>query len=313
MACPFLLAGFDARQVGALPRRPRLPSSRATGAAFFAEIVHRTISDRSSPPGQARVRASPRQARPDFRRQAWGTPLACGLKPSGNRTVKTLHRSVFSPSSARAVSSLAARFPERFSPIVLGLHPVTPTSARRKTALRCFHRSSSCSGGPAAEQASRRPARQIRKRIAISRPGRDHGPMRTVPASAAQASARHVRDGRWPVALGAGGCGAGATQGRGDGPGQTARRSFLIFHSANPATGLSASPGQGCHVCNSCSPPYGVRLRGTTPRASSSASKALLCAGPTLAFSASNRLRRAAFSAPWQSFQGRPCNPITIA
>jgi hypothetical protein len=111
MACPFLLVGFDPRQVGALPRRPRLPSSRATGAAFFAEIVHRTISDRSSPPGQARFRASPRQARSDYHRQAWGRPLACGLKPSGNRTVKTLHRSVFSQSSARAVSSLAARFP----------------------------------------------------------------------------------------------------------------------------------------------------------------------------------------------------------
>jgi hypothetical protein len=60
MACPFLLVGFDPRQI-----RPRLPSSRATGAAFFAEIVHRTISDRSSPPGQAR---------PDYRRQAWGFP-----------------------------------------------------------------------------------------------------------------------------------------------------------------------------------------------------------------------------------------------
>jgi hypothetical protein len=80
MVRPFLLAGFDARQI-----RPRLPA-----------------------PGQARFRASPRQARPDYRRQAWGTPLACGLKPSGNRTVKTLHRSVFSQSSGRKVSSLAA-------------------------------------------------------------------------------------------------------------------------------------------------------------------------------------------------------------
>jgi hypothetical protein len=162
MACPFLLAGFDPRQVGALPRRLRLPSSRATGAAFFAEIVHRTISDRSSPPGQAR---------PDYRRQeGWlpcpalarralspddlppadrpggPHPLACVLKPSGNRTVKTLHRSVFRQSSGRAVTSLAARFPERFSPIVFGLHPVTPTPARHKTALQCFHQSSSCSG-----------------------------------------------------------------------------------------------------------------------------------------------------------------------
>ncbi len=144
MACPFLLVGFDARQVGALPRRPRLPSSRATGAAFFAEIVHRTISDRSSPPGQARFRASPRQARPDYRRQAWGMPLACGLKPSGNRTVKTLHRSVFSQSSGRAVSSVPARFPDRFSPIVFGLHKVTPTPARHKTAMRWFNQSSSC-------------------------------------------------------------------------------------------------------------------------------------------------------------------------
>jgi hypothetical protein len=133
MARPFLLAGFDARQVGALPRRPRLPSSRATGAAFFAEIVHRTISDRSSPPGQARFRASPRQARPDYRRHAWGfpalrlravrsgltichwqivraalTPLACGLKPSGNRTVKTLHRSVFTVLRARCFQPVRA-------------------------------------------------------------------------------------------------------------------------------------------------------------------------------------------------------------
>ena len=106
---PFLLVGFDPRQI-----RPRLPA-----------------------PGQARYRASPRQARPDYRRQAWGTPLACGLKPSGNRTVKTLHRSVFRQSSGRAVSSRAACFPERFSPIVFGLRPVTPTSARHKTAMRC--------------------------------------------------------------------------------------------------------------------------------------------------------------------------------
>ncbi len=145
MVRPFRLAGFDPRQVGALPRRPRLPSSRATGAAFFAEIVHRTISDRSSPPGQARFRASPRQARPDYRRWAWGTPLACGLKPSGNRTVKTLRRSVFSQSSGRAVSSLAALFPVRFSTIVFGLHRVAPTPARHKTPMRCFHQASSCS------------------------------------------------------------------------------------------------------------------------------------------------------------------------
>jgi hypothetical protein len=118
MVRPFLLAGFDPRQI-----RPRLPAPR-----------------------QARFRASPRQARPDYRRQAWGTPLACGLKPSGNRTVKTLHRSVFSQSSGRAVSRLAARFPERFSPIVFGLHKVTPTPARHRNATRCFHQSSSCSG-----------------------------------------------------------------------------------------------------------------------------------------------------------------------
>jgi hypothetical protein len=54
-SAPFVLAGFDPRQI-----RPRLPSGRATGAAFFAEIVHRTISDRSSPRGR-RV-AAPAQA-----------------------------------------------------------------------------------------------------------------------------------------------------------------------------------------------------------------------------------------------------------
>jgi hypothetical protein len=47
---------------------------------------------------------------------------------------------------ARAVSSLAARFPERSSPFVFGLHPVTPTPARHRNAMRCFHQSSSCSG-----------------------------------------------------------------------------------------------------------------------------------------------------------------------
>ena len=54
-SAPFFLAGFDPRQI-----RPRLPPSRAKGAAFFAEIVHRTISYRSSPPWQAR--SAPAQA-----------------------------------------------------------------------------------------------------------------------------------------------------------------------------------------------------------------------------------------------------------
>ena len=43
---PFLRVGFDPRQI-----RPRLPA-----------------------PGQARFRASPRQARPDYQPQAWGFP-----------------------------------------------------------------------------------------------------------------------------------------------------------------------------------------------------------------------------------------------
>ena len=54
-SAPFFLSGFDPRQI-----RPRLPPSRAKGAAFFAEIVHRTISYRSSPPWQAR--SAPAQA-----------------------------------------------------------------------------------------------------------------------------------------------------------------------------------------------------------------------------------------------------------
>jgi hypothetical protein len=54
-SAPFLLAGFVRRQI-----RPRLPPSRAKGAAFFAEIVQRTISYRSSPPWQAR--SAPAQA-----------------------------------------------------------------------------------------------------------------------------------------------------------------------------------------------------------------------------------------------------------
>ncbi len=61
MTVPLFPDGFDPRQVGALPRRPRPPTNRATGAAFFAEIVHRTISDRSSPPGR-RVAAPARKA-----------------------------------------------------------------------------------------------------------------------------------------------------------------------------------------------------------------------------------------------------------
>ena len=56
-----------------------------------------------------------------------------------------------------------------------------------------------------------------------------------------------------------------------------------------------------------------VRLGATTPIASRAASSAVLRDGRTLAFSASNRLRSAAFSAPWQSFQGRPCSPMTMA
>ena len=48
---PPFLAGFDQCHVGA---QPRLPASRATGAAFFAEIVLRTISDRSLPLWHAR-------------------------------------------------------------------------------------------------------------------------------------------------------------------------------------------------------------------------------------------------------------------
>jgi hypothetical protein len=68
-SAPFLPAGFDPRQI-----RPRLPPSRAKGAAFFAEIVHRTISYRSSPPWQARF--APAQA------GAAGLPLSgLGMAP----------------------------------------------------------------------------------------------------------------------------------------------------------------------------------------------------------------------------------------
>ena len=116
--------------------------------------------------------ASPRQARPDYRRWAWVTPLACGLKPSGNRTVKTLHRSVFSQSSGRAISSLAARFPERSSPIVFGLHPITPTPARHKNAMRCFHQSSSCA----------KPAGVLRQPTSPDAPPSGHGRRRPPPA-----------------------------------------------------------------------------------------------------------------------------------
>jgi hypothetical protein len=81
----------------------------------------------------------------DFRGRRSDCFFSTLLTPSGNRTVKTSHRSVFSQSSGRTGSSVPVRFPERYSPIVLGLHPVTPTSARHKTAMRCFHQSSSCS------------------------------------------------------------------------------------------------------------------------------------------------------------------------
>jgi hypothetical protein len=164
MACPFLLVGFDPRQI-----RPRLPAPR-----------------------QARFRASPRQARPDYRRRAWGTPLAVGLKPSGNRTVKTLHRSVFRQSSGRAVTSLAARFPDRVSPLVFGLHKVTPTPARHKTAMRCFHQSSSCSkrpgSCPAAGGASVARPRSPRPRPPPCRKAaaRGNGPLRPIVTAVAR-------------------------------------------------------------------------------------------------------------------------------
>ena len=154
MVRPFLLAGFVEGQI-----RPRLPA-----------------------PGQARFRASPRQARPDYRRQAWGTPLACGLKPSGNRTVKTLHRSVFRQSSARAVSSLAARFPDRVSSLVFGLHPVTPTPARHRNAMRCFHQSSSCPG--AGHQGQERGRGNVRDRAEVSGAAPAHEPRNPGPGPA---------------------------------------------------------------------------------------------------------------------------------
>ena len=45
--------GIKARQRAAVQRPPPGP---ATGRAFFAEIVHWTISDRSSPPSGGRFR-----------------------------------------------------------------------------------------------------------------------------------------------------------------------------------------------------------------------------------------------------------------
>jgi hypothetical protein len=66
MAAHLFPGGFDPRQVGALPRRPRLPA-----------------------PGR-RVPRPPRQTRADF--QAWGcveTPLPAGAAASGNRTLRT--------------------------------------------------------------------------------------------------------------------------------------------------------------------------------------------------------------------------------
>jgi hypothetical protein len=250
MACPFLLVGFDPRQI-----RPRLPA-----------------------PGQARFRASPRQARPDYRRWAWGTPLACGLKPSGNRTVKTLQRSVFRQSSARAVSKLAARFPERFSPLVFGLHPVMPSPARHRTAMRWFHQSSSWSGRVLKKQSGRPPAGKILPIRAKGSPLRaGTGNACVSPARARrfpqdpcnpyqrQASARPGGD----EAPGGGGAGAGRGQGGAGrglwGPGWPgisgalwqgrwplpaggrARRqkSFLRSGQAAPAAGTLSAPCQG--------------------------------------------------------------------
>ena len=59
----------------------------------------RVKSGRACLPLCRRVPRPPRQARPDYWRQAWGGPLACGLAPFGNRTAKTLPRSVFGRSS----------------------------------------------------------------------------------------------------------------------------------------------------------------------------------------------------------------------
>ena len=64
------------------------------------------------------------------------------------------------------------------------------------------------SGGPSgfpfrAHCGARSPqdGRDQEARVAFPRPDRDHGPMRTVPPSATQASARPAPGGRWPVAV----------------------------------------------------------------------------------------------------------------
>jgi len=174
MACPFLLARFDPRQVGALPRRPRLPSSRATGAAFFAEIVHRTISDRSSPPRQARFRASPKQARPDYRRQAWGTPLACGLKRDEAPMHWSAHGAPFSscricPSTNPAAPACpwAGAIPRQPQAGAAGFPPwgVGHAPCRRAEALR----QSDCENAPQERFQSVLWARSFQPRRAVSR------------------------------------------------------------------------------------------------------------------------------------------------
>jgi hypothetical protein len=85
--------GRDCRP--AAPRARR--SSRKSSSGRFLIAHH--------PPGR-RVPRPPRQSRPDYRCQEGGEPLACGLKPFGNRTAETLHRSVSGRSSARSICAV---------------------------------------------------------------------------------------------------------------------------------------------------------------------------------------------------------------
>ena len=105
-AHPFLLAGFDRRQVGALPRRPRLPApGRRVSAPAQAGATGLLASGLLLPrPALARSAFGPDDL-PLADRPGGPHPLACGLAPCGNRTVKTLPRSVFRRSSGGAVGA----------------------------------------------------------------------------------------------------------------------------------------------------------------------------------------------------------------
>ncbi len=97
----------------------------------------------------------------------------------------------------------------------------------------------------------------------------------------------------------------------------TIRKEFALSKGENSVHGSDAPEPprvrsrSSSRVSNSSADPH-QRRRSTTPNRSRAASSSERPFFVTRAFIASNRLRSATFSAPWQSFQGLPCRPISI-